>query len=37
MMASRAGARPAAGPEMVTKEPPMNGKTSPAMIDEMIP
>src|SRR5208337_4823324 len=33
----RAGASPAAGPLMVTNDPPRNGKRSPAMIDEIKP
>ena len=37
MMARSAGASPAAGPEIVTNEPPTKGNTSPAMMAEMIP
>ena len=35
--ASKIGARPAAGPLTVTKEPPKNGKMNPAMIAEIMP
>ena len=37
MPANRAGASPAAGPLMVTYEPPRNGRTKPAMIADTIP
>ena len=37
MPANKTGARPAAGPLIVTYEPPRNGRTKPAMIAEMIP
>ena len=37
MPANRAGASPAAGPLMVTYEPPRNGRTKPAMIADVIP
>ena len=37
MPANNAGARPAAGPLIVTYDPPRNGSTKPAMIADMIP
>src|SRR5262245_44325430 len=37
MDASRMGARPAAGPLIVTYEPPKNGKTNPAIIADVMP
>ena len=37
MPANNGGARPAAGPLIVTYDPPRNGSTKPAMIAEMIP
>jgi len=37
MPASSAGARPAAGPLMVTYAPPRKGKMRPAIIAEMMP
>ena len=37
MPANKGGARPAAGPLIVTYDPPRNGNTKPAMIAEMIP
>jgi hypothetical protein len=37
MPANNTGARPAAGPLIVTYDPPKNGRTKPAMMAEVIP